>query len=543
MAALKNAWPVIYVRGYAMTSGEKDDTSADPFCGFNYGSTVYRAVPDRKAPARKYVFESPVVRLMSDFGYRDVYEDGRDIMDPEWHTDALGQPTGNTMAAKSIVIYRYYDAASDLLGNGKTPEIETFARELGELIMTVRKLVCENPANRTKPAAFRCHLVAHSMGGLICRALLQNAALDEHGAAKYVDRFFTYATPHNGIDVGGVNVPKWLSPMDINNFNRSKRMSKYLDLGAAYRKHKRVDLLPEKRFPSRRVFCMVGTNRMDYTAAAGLARTFVGHGSDGLVLIENATLQGLNEDGSLGDLCAKAFTYRAHSGFFGIVNSEEAYQNLTRFLFGDVRVDIFLDVEDVRLPEALHQVEKKRKINALYQIEMHAAARGKLWYLTRRMAEEDSVSCFTHADWKNDRTHYLSTVFLANYARVNTRRRSLAYQMMLGVRVPDYEVDRKLWINEHYEGGYLFQNSLVLELTPPRSKGGKWKVCYAWQDAGTSKADIEIAGDDIASGMIEVRIPFEIHVVDAGGVPRPTTPGIKGTLRLVASAWSQESAR
>ncbi len=124
MATIRNGFPIIYVRGYAMTSGEKDATAADPFCGFNVGSTVYRAVPNIKDPARKYVFESPVVRLMSDFGYRDVYEDGRDIMDPEWYSDALGQPTGNRMDAKSVVIYRYYDAASDLLGGGDTPDIE-----------------------------------------------------------------------------------------------------------------------------------------------------------------------------------------------------------------------------------------------------------------------------------------------------------------------------------------------------------------------------------------------------------------------------------
>ena len=44
---------------------------------------------------------------------------------------------------------------------------------------------------------------------------------------------------------------------------------------------------------------------------------------------------------------AKAFVYRAHSGSFGIVNSEEAYQNLTRFLFGDIRVDVWVDIDDV----------------------------------------------------------------------------------------------------------------------------------------------------------------------------------------------------
>src|SRR5215813_10390382 len=33
--------PIIYVRGYAMSRAEQDETTADPFCGFNLGSTVY----------------------------------------------------------------------------------------------------------------------------------------------------------------------------------------------------------------------------------------------------------------------------------------------------------------------------------------------------------------------------------------------------------------------------------------------------------------------------------------------------------------------
>ena len=40
-------FPIIYVRGYAMTRDEINQTTADPFCGFNLGSTVYRAVPIR----------------------------------------------------------------------------------------------------------------------------------------------------------------------------------------------------------------------------------------------------------------------------------------------------------------------------------------------------------------------------------------------------------------------------------------------------------------------------------------------------------------
>lgn len=72
----KAMWPIIYVRGYAMTEGEIEATTADPFCGFNLGSTVYRAAPDKKAPPRKFIFESPVVRLGSDYGYSCIFDAG-----------------------------------------------------------------------------------------------------------------------------------------------------------------------------------------------------------------------------------------------------------------------------------------------------------------------------------------------------------------------------------------------------------------------------------------------------------------------------------
>jgi hypothetical protein len=165
-------YPIIYVRGYAMTRGEIDQTTADPFCGFNLGSTVYRAVADKDQQPRKYVFESPVVRLASEFGYSDVYEDGYDIVDPEWEVAADGKPTDNALTGRSIVIYRYYDPASTLLGGGETPSIEAFAKGLSTLVARVRELVCKNPVNGMAPKDFRCYLVAHSMGGLVCRAFL-----------------------------------------------------------------------------------------------------------------------------------------------------------------------------------------------------------------------------------------------------------------------------------------------------------------------------------------------------------------------------------
>jgi hypothetical protein len=514
-------FPIIYVRGYAMTASERDETAADPFCGFNMGSTVYRAQADRSQPPRKFVFESPMLRLAGDFDYADVYENGNDILDPDWEPQR-GQIG---IAARSVVVYRYYDGGSNLLGDGQARPIPEYAKGLGELILKVRELV---QAREGAEQPFRCYLVAHSMGGLIVRSFLQDASLSHPDARAAVDKVFTYATPHNGIEVLGVNVPGWLGAADINNFDRDK-MAGYLKLKPALDRYKRVDFLPSSAFPIDRFFCMIGTNRSDYEAAAGLSRTFVGNGSDGLVKIANASVWGLDDAGQVTDSAPVAFAYRSHSGTFGIVNAEESYQNLVRFLFGDVRVDIWLQIEDVQLPAAL--VDKK--VNALYQFELLARPRGKRWYLSRRVSEEDSPACRTHAQLTDPaqpgaRMVYLSTVFLANRAKVSQNDRTLAYQMDLRVRVPDYEVERRFWPDSHYEGSYLFNDALRVVLEPPAAEGGAWQVSTQWQSSAEAPLVQQISGDDIAKGKVGVNTPF--------ASPR-MAPGLRGQVLLMASAW------
>ena len=66
--------------------------------------------------------------------------------------------------------------------------------------------------------------------------------------------------------MAGMNVPSWLTQDDLSNFNRDS-MAEYLGLNALTNipQGDRVDWLPENRFSSERVFCMVGTNRMGTT--------------------------------------------------------------------------------------------------------------------------------------------------------------------------------------------------------------------------------------------------------------------------------------
>src|ERR1700722_1171716 len=173
--------PIIYVRGYAMSQTEIEDTVADPYMGFNLGSCKVRQMWD--GTVKKYFFESPLVRLLKQFGYKDVYEDGLDRVEGGPETSA--QP--GAIAYKRIVIYRYYEPSSDDLGSGQKPDITRFASGLGDLILDLRKRIYPGgpktavPADRSQGPPpydkFRVYLVAHSMGGLVVRAFLQNTAL------------------------------------------------------------------------------------------------------------------------------------------------------------------------------------------------------------------------------------------------------------------------------------------------------------------------------------------------------------------------------
>lgn len=326
--------------------------------------------------------------------------------------------------------------------------------------------------------------------------------------------------------MAGLNVPKWLSVDDMDTFSR-ERMAGYLDLNDIFSNTGRVDYLPEEVFPSDHFFCMVGTNRSDYEVAMGISRTFAGHGSDGLVKIENASVWGIDKTGGVKP-CPTAYAYRSHSGYFGIVNSEEAYQNLTRFLFGDVRVDVYIEVEEVRLPDEL-QGTPPDKVDALYQFEVLAAPRGKRWFLTRRVSEEDSVACRSHKDLlSGNKEIYVSSIFLSKSARVDKSRASLAYLLTLGVRVPDYEVERKLWLDKHFEGGYLFHDSVIVEIVPPENVGDSWQVCYGWQSENNVQATTPVVPTPTADGRILIVVPYDGN----------KSPGIKGSLKFLVSGWN-----
>lgn len=99
--------PIVYVRGFAATQGEIEETVADPYMGFNIGSTKARVA--WTGDVKRFFFESPLVRLMSEHEYEDVFVEGDDLV--------AAERTDHPVPYRCIVIYRYYDEASQVFGD------------------------------------------------------------------------------------------------------------------------------------------------------------------------------------------------------------------------------------------------------------------------------------------------------------------------------------------------------------------------------------------------------------------------------------------
>jgi hypothetical protein len=119
---------------------------------------------------------------------------------------------------------------------------------------------------------------------------------------------------------------------------------------------------------------------------------------------------------------------------------------------------------------------------------------------------------------------------------VPIKKRSVSFSFDLAVLVPDYQIDGILWLDQHYEGGYIYRELIVVEATPdPKSDVG-WSVSYGFQSETPNTAPhsldaTNLSGEKGIKFYIAVRTPTDPNV-------ELKRPGIDARLRLEARPWT-----
>lgn len=327
MDAISARLPLILLRGWGGLT--LSDEQESPYYGFNDG-TVY---PQKLG--ENYIYEGLILKLLkSDFRYQDAtnvirYYSGvhqeveaSDDLSQWRRPETLPEARWETLKSHfrgfvrvdptvaldyldcpaTIWVYRYYDFGSR--------DLKLYAEKLKDVIAIVKAVT----------GAPMVNLLAHSMGGLVARWLIQNvyAAGD---AEEHINKLVTLGTPHGGIAFQKLAS---LRLMELEHFNRE-----YLD------ETMQGDTITN--FNPERCLCIIGTDHRAYGARVAAWLNSLGdwwgsRGSDGLVKQENAAIKG----------AYRAYVHKPHGGRDSLVTAREAFEIGTRFLFGDVRLTLSL---------------------------------------------------------------------------------------------------------------------------------------------------------------------------------------------------------
>ncbi|MFD2935087.1 esterase/lipase family protein [Spirosoma flavum] len=530
-------YPIIYVRGYAPTKTDREDTFHDLYYGYSDTSVESRPKapnPDPKAPIDDRIsldlFEGQLIRFMKEFAYVDTSHGGLELA----MQDAIniGRPLFNP--TRSLWVSRFYD--TDVVTGRVRPIIE-HAKDLRTLIdQTLPEAFKACNIDASGPD-FKVILVAHSMGGLVCRALIQNLYPESGVDPKSkIHRLVTMGSPHGGIEFG--IVPDFLESFIVNTFNPGganmfydQQMRQYLKLDPDEPMNSLGNISKaskaDKSFPVARCFCVIGSNHAAYNVLGGQQQRITGNFSDGLVKQDRAFIEG-------------AFTanvHRAHSSRDqGIVNSYQSFENIQRFLFGDTKVAISLDELTIANPDSVGH-------KGYYNLEFRLAIRGAgaVFLHDRREDPCENAYRFTAEQAANPLSVFLHTAFLSSK---KARPGDPTLNFLLSLRVAANQIKEGMLWDHEYPVRPIYSETLEIRVNTDKAKtfweGGDLAadvVQYSWL-SGVDDTTNNIAVNQNSLGKIWQNAPF---TNDSFSIPLRKADSLSGVLRLIPTSWPDKA--
>ncbi|WP_345954377.1 hypothetical protein [Mucilaginibacter sp. PAMB04168] len=492
-------YPIVYVRGYAMRRADVEETFNDSYYGFATSAVYKKQTQADNGYLTPDLFEGQLIRFMkSRFESSDEKKYG--------YADAVNCRTEDfdeSNPSRSIWISRFYDV--DYIQD-KVRSIENHALELTDLIVNKipLQLLALGMSRESLEKDYKVILITHSMGGLVCRTLLQNTLpnyIDNRAPddiivplsritdpAKLIHRLVTIGSPHKGIDMGNIPdiveeaIVSSLNPYDSSIF-RPKRMREYLQLDdlknpqseSRNEDNYKYDLhsLGKSTFPVKNCLCVIGSDYGAYSAIKHVTGSF----SDGLVKQDRAYIVSGEKpvSGTQYDENNVAFyanVHRAHSGYRGIVNSYETFENIQRFLFGDLGVRIALRDIKIQTPEL-------QGLEYFYDFEFALTIRGTGVYLHQRKQDPcENAIRIRRKEIPDQKDIFLHTGFLNSKLRQSKNEGSF---FIMKFSVLEYSVKKGLLWDTQYPSRTIYSESLEIEVVADATSPYDYVARYSWQ--------------------------------------------------------------
>ncbi|MGZ8400896.1 MAG: hypothetical protein ACXWVI_06320, partial [Methyloceanibacter sp.] len=126
---------------------------------------------------------------------------------------------------------------------------------------------------------------------------------------------------------------------------------------------------------------------------------------------------------------------------------------------------------------------------------------------------------------------HLFSVFLDPSKSVKASK-SVSFAFDVKVLVPDYEVDGFMFLNRHYEGGFILRELILVEAFADVGALGGWRIKYGFQDINPGKPGVDAVTRALDGGLAAAPgLAFDIPI------EQKARPGLRGTLRIEARSW------